>query len=72
MGSAAVPYHYGADCPDALCEGIEALRPASAIVALDEAVRVHAEPLLARLRRRMRVPPFVRGRNTSSCPWWRC
>lgn len=59
MGSAVVPYHYGADCPEALCEGIEALRPASAIVALDEAVRAHAEPLLTRLSRRMPVHPFV-------------
>ncbi|MGK5447105.1 3-dehydroquinate synthase family protein [Streptomyces radiopugnans] len=59
IGSAAVPYRYGADCLDALCEGIEALRPASAILALDEAARAHAEPLLKRLRRRMPVYPFV-------------
>ncbi|MEV5886665.1 hypothetical protein AB0L74_28920 [Streptomyces sp. NPDC052020] len=59
IGSAAVPYRYGADCADALCESIEALRPASAIVALDEAVLAHAEPLLRRLERRMPVHPFV-------------
>jgi 3-dehydroquinate synthase/2-deoxy-scyllo-inosose synthase len=59
IGSAEVPYRYGADCPDAVCEAIEALHPASAIIVLDEAVRAHAEPLLTRLRRRMPVHPFM-------------
>jgi 3-dehydroquinate synthase/2-deoxy-scyllo-inosose synthase len=59
IGSAAVPYQYGSDCTEALCESIGALRPASAIVAVDAAVRAHAEPLLERLRRRIPVHPLV-------------
>ncbi|GGL95625.1 3-dehydroquinate synthase [Streptomyces fumigatiscleroticus] len=59
IGSAAVPYRYGTDCADALCASIAALRPASAVLAVDEAVLAHAEPLLRRLERRMPVHPFV-------------
>lgn len=59
IGSADVPYRYGADCADGLAEGVETLRPGSAIVVIDEAVQGHAEPLLSRLGRRMPVRPIV-------------
>lgn len=59
IGSAAVPYRYGADCTDGLAEGIETLGLGSAIVVIDEAVQSHAEPLLSRLGQRMQVRPIV-------------
>lgn len=59
IGAAEVPYRYGADCADEVCEAIAALEPSSAVLVVDEAVGPHAEPLLERLGRRMPVHPFV-------------
>lgn len=59
IGSNEVPYRVGADCAESLAEGVERLRPGSAVVVIDEAVRAHAEPLLDMLGRRMPVHPIV-------------
>ena len=59
IGSNEVPYRVGADCAESLAEGVERLRPGSAVVVIDEAVGAHAEPLLDVLGRRMPVHPIV-------------
>ncbi|HEY1094134.1 MAG TPA: hypothetical protein VGE61_05490 [Glycomyces sp.] len=59
IGADEIPYRYGADCADEIADAVARLRPGSAVVVLDEAVRTHAEPLLSHLGKRMPVHPII-------------